>query len=194
MCQPLRVIATGRTTAQQGKPNVAVPAGCRTVLAGDDPYGWGGPRRGAAPVADRARQELAQDGVMRAWFCGSLLALPADERWPHLAGRGFMLGEFGPTARLPGRGWPLLDRCQFCRQRGAGQRGAPAAKQGRATLTGDQWRPSPATRWGQNPSTISVSKIVNWGRNSPVGGARTHPRSQRARYGAAPDRYLGGVS
>lgn len=34
-------------------------------------------------------------------------------------------------------------------------------------LTGGEWRPSSATRRDQNPFTINVSKIVNWGHNSP---------------------------
>ena len=33
--------------------------------------------------------------------------------------------------------------------------------------------------------TINDSKIVNWGRDSPKGGAGTHPRSQLARRIAA---------
>ena len=79
-----------------------------------------------------------------------------------------------------------LTKSGLCRQRGAGQRGA-AAKRGRRTLTGDEWRPSSATRWGRNPFTISVSKIANWGRNSPASGAKTHPPSHLAsRYRRAP--------
>src|SRR5260370_31141769 len=115
------------------------------------------------------------------WLCGSLLAPLADERWLHPREGDSCSASPGPTGCWPGRGWPFLDRCLPCRQRGAGQRGAPAAKRGRTTLTGDEWRPSSATRWGQIPFTINVYKIVNWGRNSPAGGARTHPRSHLLR-------------
>jgi hypothetical protein len=38
---------------------------------------------------------------------------------------------------------------------------APAAKRGRAMLTGDEWLPSLATRWGQTHSRSVSSGIVN---------------------------------
>ena len=127
----------------------------------------------------RTRQVGSALGRARVvWLCGSLLAPLADERWLRPRAGDSCLASSGPTRCWPGRRWPFLDRCLPCRQRGAGQRGAPAAKRGRTTLTGDEWRPSSATRWGQNPFTINASEIVNWGLNSPAGGARTHPRSQ----------------
>ena len=133
----------------------------------------------ASPLALNSSYGHVADSVRAAWLCGSLLAPFADERWPHPREGDSCSASPGPTRCWPGRGWPFLDRCLPCRQRGAGQRGAPAAKRGRTTLTGDEWRPSSATRWGQIPFTINLYKIVNWGRNSPAGGARTHPRSQQ---------------
>lgn len=48
----------------------------------------------------------------------------------------------------------------------------PQRQRGRTTLTGEERRPSSATRWGQMSFVIMPSKIGKWGRNSSVGGSK----------------------